>query len=58
MDYENCVYLDMMYVLPEFRRKNVGAKLLAQMLHEVPDEHSILTFAWKPAIDFYHRHGS
>lgn len=55
--YKNCLYLDMIFVGNEYRRTGLGTQLMFNLLPQVPEEHSILTYAWKPVIDFYRRHG-
>jgi GNAT superfamily N-acetyltransferase len=56
-DYRGCVYLDMLYVLEEFRGSGLGTNLLLGLLQQTPEDHCIITYAWKPSIDFYQRHG-
>lgn len=55
--YRNCVYLDQLYVLNEFRGTKLGTHLLLELLQRTPEDHCIITFAWKPAIEFYRSHG-
>ncbi len=56
-DYKGCLYLDMLYVLEEFRGSRLGSRLLAGMLEQVKEEHCIITYAWKPSEEFYRVHG-
>ena len=55
--YKNCVYLDMIFVGNEYRKTGLGTQLMFNLLSYTPEEHSIITYAWKPVIDFYRRHG-
>lgn len=55
--YRGCNYLDMLYVLPEFRKAGVGTELLSRLLTYTPENFCIITYAWKPSQDFYSRHG-
>ncbi len=56
-DYKRCVYLDMLYVLEEFRGTKLGTNLLLELVQRTPEDHCIITYAWKPAIEFYRQHG-
>ncbi|NQV91292.1 GNAT family N-acetyltransferase [Candidatus Woesearchaeota archaeon] len=56
-DYKKCVYIDMMLVLPEYRGSGLGSRLLHQVLERTPSDHCLITYAWKPSIDFYRKHG-
>ena len=57
---EKGVKLERFAVLPDYRNKNVGAKILEAVLEDVqreyPDE-AIYLHAQLPAVDFYKRHG-
>jgi len=55
--YRHCIYLDMLYVREEFRGSKVGTNLLLELLSHREDEHGIVTYAWKPVVEFYLRHG-
>ncbi len=56
-EYKKCVYLDMLYVGNDYRKTGISTKLLLNLLAHTPEDHSIITYAWKPVIDFYRRHG-
>jgi len=55
--YNNCVYLDMLYVRNDFRNTGLGTHLLLHLLEQTPPNECIITHAWKPALDFYSKHG-
>jgi len=55
--YNKCVYLDMIFVGNEYRKTGLGTQLMFNLLAQTPEDHSIITYAWKPVIDFYRRHG-
>ncbi len=55
--YKKCVYLDMIFVDNEYRKTGLGTQLMFNLLSQTPEDHSIITYAWKPVIDFYRRHG-
>ncbi|GEM_PF-4119699 len=55
--YKKCVYLDMIFVGNEYRKTGLGTQLMFNLLAQTPEDHSIITYAWKPVIDFYRRHG-
>ncbi|MFA6461277.1 MAG: GNAT family N-acetyltransferase [Candidatus Woesearchaeota archaeon] len=50
---EGVKYLDMIYVVPEFRGSGLGARMIEEMLQAPSDHLSIVTFAWDKAIYFY-----
>ncbi len=57
---ENGVKLERFAVLPEYRNKNVGAKVLEAVLEDVQAEQpqqKIYLHAQLPAVNFYKRHG-
>ncbi|GAB3830545.1 GNAT family N-acetyltransferase [Pontibacter rugosus] len=57
---ENGVKLERFAVLPEYRNKNVGAKVLQAVLEDVQAEQpqqKIYLHAQLPAVNFYKRHG-
>ncbi len=47
----------MIFVGNEYRKTGLGTQLMLHLLSQTPEEHSIITYAWKPVIDFYRRHG-
>jgi len=56
-DYNKCTYLDMFYIVPEFRKTGIASKLLYEMIQNTPRDYCIQTYAWKPVISFYRKNG-
>lgn len=55
--YKGCMYLDMLLVLNEFRNTGLGTQLMLNLLEQTSPNQCIITYAWKPAMDFYSKHG-
>ena len=47
----------MLYILDEYCGTGLGTQLLLHLLEQTPPNQCIITYAWKPAIDFYSKHG-
>lgn len=55
-DYQHCMYLDMLFVREEFRGSGLSTRLLLELVNRT-EERCIITYAWKPAIGLYSKHG-
>jgi len=55
--YVGYKYLDMLLVLPEYRGKGIGTRLLLESLTMAPDNLSLAGFAWSPSVEFCAAHG-